>query len=96
MLCYPVASHILLLGSVLELPNDPNVGSLVLDMTSFVEFLKRLVHQEGLDLKQMLAGCSQMEAIARDTVEEARAADISQRPYVLSAQAQVSRMHSYK
>jgi hypothetical protein len=90
MLCYPVASHILLLGSVLELPTSQNAISLISDMALFVRFLETMVKREGYDLRKMLVGCSQMEAVARTTVEEARAALLSQEPYMPSTQARVS------
>lgn len=82
---YFVAAHIMLLSFMLDNPTDLENTSRVLAMETFVKSLQDITEENGFDLKQIIASCAEMLAIAQSTTETSAASSSSRRHEVSGA-----------
>jgi hypothetical protein len=70
-LCYPVSASIVLLAVVCKEPTNIEAHGDLLLLAWFVEFLERMVRDEGCDLQRMRDGISAFEKVATHAVRVA-------------------------
>ncbi|KXX76815.1 Activator of stress genes 1 [Madurella mycetomatis] len=70
-LCYPLSATIVLLAVVCKEPAHPEAPDDLWLMAWFVEFLERMVRNEGFDLQKMRDGVSTFQKVATDAVSAA-------------------------
>ncbi|KAK4155292.1 activator of stress genes 1 [Chaetomidium leptoderma] len=79
-LCYPVSASIVLLAVVCKEPTHPEARGDLSLLARFVEFLDKMVRDEGCDLQRMRDGISTFEKVATHAVRAALGSDMPVNP----------------
>jgi hypothetical protein len=93
-LCYFASAFIILFTTILDQPTDPALEVRLAAMEAFVQAIRRIIGEEGFDLKQMSETCSQMMLIARNTVEAAAVVHLTRHRCHAASNTRVSGAHS--